>query len=171
MFEENNLKNFKAFIGKNKPILIKLEQLAAIIATVGILMYFGKIQSGNYICLSGLIVLTLIYYFMAFSPVITGNDDDENIVLTGIEKFQYEFYFFSLSISCVTMIFYIFTLPGWEYLIKTTVVTMIVTMTISLMQYIRKRTIMMDFKYIIRIVITVVVLITLVFEEKIFSGA
>jgi len=171
MNENDYLKNFRIFIGKNKPIFMKLEQVAAIIATIGILMHFGKIEQGNYICLLGLIVLTLIYYFMAFSPVITGNNDDENIVLSRMEKFQYEFYYFSLSITCVTMIFYIFTLPGWDYLIKTTVVMMIVTMTISLMQYIRKRTIMMDFQYVIRIIITVVALITLVFEEKIFTGA
>jgi len=101
------------FVDKNIGLIKKIEMISFSILSFGIIFYVLQITDYNFLLITGSLLTAISLFLQAFKIVEFEDFEPYNLLGSlGFINFIYKLYFFSLSISSLSMIGFIYTLKS-----------------------------------------------------------
>ena len=168
--EENKTFGLIDFVERNFDSIKKLELIAFVIFIIGFLLYEFKVSNSNIILVIGIISTAISLFLQSFKMI--DYEDLESYNLLGsipFINFLYKLYFYSLSVSMLSFIEFVYTFKKGNTFAFIGGTTLITVLILTFFSKIQNKSKVYDLKFYFRILICFLFLGILAVEKGIIK--
>jgi len=151
---ENNGIQLSDFADKYYPIIKKIELFAIVLFFIGFLLYTLKIPDTGFILIIATIVTAIAFFAQAFRSIQIDSSESDNILGSrGLFLFLNKIYFYSLSISTLSLLGFVVDFQNSNMLLVIGGSTLLFALILSLFSKFKDKAEIFNLVYYLRILV------------------